>query len=228
MKIFSTLYNAINNVRDGYHLNSKYWQSFKRALPRLPQHLVEVAIGMVLGDASMYKVSTHALLKFEQGYAQLAFVLHLFDLFKVYCFMMEPGLRKTLSGPRKGLPKSFWFKTFSHYSFTPIWNLFYVDGVKCILPGLVLNHVTAVSLAYWIMCDGSLNGNIMILHTQGFSKEENDILCSELNQKFGFHSSVISHKGKYWVIKLPSRDAGKLRDLISPHMIDSMRYKLPQ
>jgi len=73
---------------------------------------VEVAVGMVLSDACMYKVSTHALIKFEQGYLQEQFLHHLFEIFKPYCFMDAPGRRIDLTGPRKGLTKSLWFKSF--------------------------------------------------------------------------------------------------------------------
>jgi hypothetical protein len=55
----------------------------------------------------MYKVSKEALIKFEQGYKQEEFLRHLFDIFKLYCFMEEPGIRITLHGERKGLTKSF-------------------------------------------------------------------------------------------------------------------------
>jgi LAGLIDADG DNA endonuclease family len=89
-------------------------------LPSLPTDLIEIAIGMILSDACMYKVSKEAIIKFEQGYLQEEFIFHLFNLFKLYCFMTEPGKRITLYGPRKGLIKSFWFKTFSHVSFTEI------------------------------------------------------------------------------------------------------------
>ena len=37
---------------------------------------------MILGDASIYKVSTEAYIKFEQGYEQQAFLIYLFDKFK--------------------------------------------------------------------------------------------------------------------------------------------------
>jgi len=46
---------------------------------------------MILSDACMYKVSNHALIKFEQVYLQEEFLFHLF--FKKYCFMIEPGKR---------------------------------------------------------------------------------------------------------------------------------------
>lgn len=83
----------INNYRNGHHLNSKYWQNWKNNLPNLPKELRDIAIGMILGDACMYRVSNHALIKFEQGYKQLDFMLHLFEKFKQYCFMEEPGKR---------------------------------------------------------------------------------------------------------------------------------------
>ena len=48
----------INNYKNGYHLNSKYWQNYKKTLPLLPKHCFEIAFGMILGDASIYKVSS--------------------------------------------------------------------------------------------------------------------------------------------------------------------------
>lgn len=229
MKSTKTLHKDINNVRDGHHLNSPYWKQYKLGLPDLPKHLVEVAVGMVISDATMYRVSTHALIKFEQGYQQEFFVMHLFDLFKAYCFMLMPGKRMdTSSGVRKGLVKSYWFKTFSHYSFSAIWDMFYVDGKKVITEGLVMNHVTDVSLAYWVMGDGALDGQVMTLHTQGYSGDENRIISNELNAKFGFNTEVIKHKGKYFVVRFASSDGPKLHKLIAPHMLPGFLYKLPK
>lgn len=170
MKKNLILAKEIKNYRDGYHLNSKYClcprtagpleQEWKKKLPALPKELKEIAIGMILSDACMYKKSNHALIKFEQGYIQEEFLIHLFSLFKSYCFMVEPGKRIDLYGERKGLIKSFWFKTFSFYSFDEIWNLFYIKSndkaIKTIQKGLILNHLTDRGLAYWIIGDGSL------------------------------------------------------------------------
>lgn len=83
----------INNYKNGYHLNSKYWQNYKKTLPLLPKHCFQIAFGIILGDASIYKVSNQAYIKFEQGYKQKAFLQHLFDNFKTYCFMNTPGKR---------------------------------------------------------------------------------------------------------------------------------------
>lgn len=87
----------INNQRDGFHLNSKYWQDWKSRLPALSSEIQEIAIGMLLSDACMYKKSKHPLIKFEQGYLQKEFLYNLFSIFKPNCFMLEPGQRITFA-----------------------------------------------------------------------------------------------------------------------------------
>ena len=120
-------------TRDGFHFNPKYWQVlltnivcqyYKKGLPPLPKPLFETCIGMILGDAPLFKVSREGGIKFEQGYKQEEFLYDLFDLFSGYTFIRAPGLRIDLHSSRKGLVKSLWFKTFLHPSFTELYTLF--------------------------------------------------------------------------------------------------------
>ncbi|WP_460918637.1 LAGLIDADG endonuclease, partial [Pseudoxanthomonas sangjuensis] len=201
---------------------------YKNSLPMMSNFLFQVALGMVLGDATMYRVSREAIIKFEQGAIQKDFLFHVFKLFSEYCFMLVPGTRLHLRGVNIGQIKSYWFKTFSHPTFSVLWELLFVDGKKVILEGLILNHLTDVGLAYWIMCDGSLDGRIMILHTQGFTLEENNIISNELNIKFGFNTKVVPHKHKYFVIQFSGKDANKLHEILKDNLIPSMMYKLPK
>lgn len=223
----------ITNTRDGYHFNSKYWQDWKKNLPMIDSKLFQLILGMVLSDATMYRVSHEALVKFEQGADQKEFLFHLFQECKEYCFMTEPGIRKHIHGPKQGEVKSYWFKTFSHTSFSIIWDLFYntSNGVtkKTINPGIILNHLDEVGLAYWVIGDGSLHreGRVLTLHTQGFNQDENKMISEELNLKFGFKSKVVKHKDKF-VVQFTTSDANKLHDLIKPHLISTMQYKLPR
>lgn len=80
------------------------------------------------------------------------------------------------------------------------------------------------------MGDGSLHreGRVLTLHTQGFNKEENDILSKELNRKFHFNTKVVSHKNSSYVVQFSTKDANYLHDIISPYIIPSMKYKLPR
>lgn len=138
----------IRNMRDGYHHNSLYWKNIRNSLPMLNPVLMEIAVAMVLSDAGLAWTSADAHMKIEQGYKQKDLVYHLFELFKEYCFAVSPQEYIDKKGERKGLVKSYWFKTFSHPSFTIIWNMFYVDGIKTITPGIVLNHINGLGLAY--------------------------------------------------------------------------------
>lgn len=116
---------------------------------------------MLLGDASIQKVGKFPFLKFEQGYKQMGFLFYLHEVFSSYIFT-SPYTRYENKGPRKGEVKSYSVRTFSHISFLSLYELFIVDGIKVITVGLITNHLTPLGLAYWIMCDGSLDGNTMI------------------------------------------------------------------
>lgn len=81
--------------------------------------------------------------------------------------------------------------------------------------------------AYWIMCDGSFN-NEMILHTQTFNHKENIIQASRRKTKWNLETTVIPHKSKECVaLRIPSRKNKKLRDQISSYMIEQFKYKIP-
>jgi hypothetical protein len=221
----------IKNRKDGFHLNSHYWQNYKKSIPLLPQDLFDICVGMILGDASVYKVSSEAYLKFEQGYKQKQFIDHLFHTFKNYCFMENPKARLQIRGDKEGELKSFWFKTFSHKSFTNFWDLFYERSKKKTIPErLILDHLNGKGLAYWVMCDGSLQkyNKTIILHSQGFNHQENQLLSCELNTKFNLHTKVIAHKNKYSVIQTHVNDCSTLYKILNPYIIPSMRYKLPK
>ena len=224
----------IRNYRDGYHLNSKHWQNYKSQIKPLPENHFNILIGMLLGDATMYYVSREAYIKFEQGWKQKNFLDHQFDLFSGYSFMIEPRPGYKRDGTTL---KSYWFKTFSFHEFTRLYSLFYqkIDGKvkrkKMIEKGFLTKYLTEIGFAYWVMCDGSLDSKTkktLTLHTQCFDENQNLILSSELNEKFGLQSHVIPHKKKYFVIEIPGRDSKLVHNLIEPYLISSMRYKLPR
>ena len=133
--------------------NSKYWQNYKKTINNLPLKLFDIAIGCMLGDACMYKISKNSKIKFEQGYKHKEYLYHLFNLFKDYTFQDEPYIRYEI---RKDLIKSFSFRTFTHPTFNSIWELYMKNGEKRIESNLIRNYLSPIGLAYWIMDDGSL------------------------------------------------------------------------
>jgi hypothetical protein len=80
--------NKVNNmVKDGHHLNSKYWQDYKNSLGPLPPRLSNILVGMILGDAHLAHKDKFPFVKFEQGYLQKDFLFHLYGEFKDYVLL---------------------------------------------------------------------------------------------------------------------------------------------
>jgi hypothetical protein len=204
-------------------------QQWKNNQPNINSIQFEIALAIVLSDATIYKVSSNAYIKFEQGYKQEYFIKNLFNIFSDYTWISEPGIRITKDGIRKGIPKSYWFKTFTHKTFTDLYNLTYVNGKKVILSNVIKQYIGNLGFTYWVIADGSLNkDNLLILHTQGFSLEENTILSQEFNDKFNLNSRVVKHKIQYYVIEFPKKDANQLHDIIKEHIIPEFTYKIPR
>lgn len=55
------------------------------------------------------------------------------------------------------------------------------------------------------------------------------MISEELNLKAfgGFQSKVVMHKNKF-VVQFSTSHANELHDLIKPHLIPTMQYKLPR
>ena len=60
------------------------------------------------------------------------------------------------------------FATLALPCFNELYLSFYLDGKK-IIPNNIVDLLTSVSLAYWIMVDGSFTGSGLRLHTNAFS-----------------------------------------------------------
>ncbi len=206
------------------HFNDKYWREVKINLPPLSPEQIDILIGTCLGDASIIKRKLGTSIKFEQGYIHKLYLLHLFEVFKPYCYVNNPQLRQNSDSSIKSL----YFRTWSQPIFNFQVDLFIIEGKKSIKPSLILNNLTPRGQAYWIMDDGSLNGNTMILHTQSYTKQECEIISSELNEKFNLNTIVIPHKEVYYVVKIPFNDAKSQKNLIEPYIIQSFVYKLPK
>ncbi len=108
-------------------------------------------------------------------------------------------------------------------------ELMYSNGKKEIHS--IVHMIDPISLAFWYMDDGycvydNRNRNwkpMVAISTDGFTKEENELLVKRLID-LGISSKVFQYKN-YWRIKIEDHDA--FFNMISPYIIDSMKYKIP-
>ena len=74
--------------------------------------------------------------------------------------------------------------------------------------------------------------HVAFLHTEGFSKEEVELMSNHLKTRFGLSNSIVKTKNKhidgefYYHIRFTIDGTKKLIDIVSPYVVDSMRYKL--
>lgn len=107
----------------------------------------------------------------------------------------------------------------------------------------IYNYITKRTLALWYMDDGSINkynenGSNITLHTEGFTKIENEVLRDILIEKFGIYSTVFGYRKKrtknngdeystsYFCLRINKENSEKLQDLIKEYIHPSMYYKL--
>lgn len=207
-------------------------QNYKDQL-ELTQRQREIAVGVILGDASLntQNKGKSYRLKFEQGIQHLGYLEHLHSEFYYYC--LSDITKKERINANKNLVHTAAFQTLSDVSLNEFADLFLNDqGKKVIKPNLVRDYVTEISLAYWFMDDGGKldytknQGKALVLHTQGFAKKEVDQLAEELKVKFNLETKVTKNKGKF-VVQISGNSYERFMELIDPHIIASMREKLP-
>jgi hypothetical protein len=123
--------------------------------------IISVLVGCLLGDAYASKskaVITGTTFRFKQSGRHKDYLFFLYDFFfsRGYCTNAGPReYRTTLvnSSNVKKLHYGYEFDLFTFSSLNWLYELFYVNGKKVILPELI-NYLTPMALAFLIMDDG--------------------------------------------------------------------------
>lgn len=98
--------------------------------------------------------------------------------------------------------------------------IFYSNMQKVFPENLVL---TPLSLAVWYMDDGCWTGKKFVISTESFREENIIFLQNALKKQFG----IETHVGKNGKLTILKESHSIFIQLISPHVISSMRYKIP-
>jgi len=216
------------------HPNSKSLKEYKFMLKDLSNVQWEIAIGLILGDASLESQNKGRSfrMKFEWGDKNKKYAQHIYNIFNEW--ILSPPKKKERINEKGNIVITWSFQTISHNAFNPLGNLFLTKSRKSIIKNLIKDHLSKRGLAYWFMDDGGkldYNKNSknqgLVLNTQSFSKEEVEMMSKELNVKFNLSTSLRLNKNKY-VIVINSTSFQRFLDLTYQFIIPSMRYKLPK
>lgn len=196
--------------------------SQKKTLFRLSADQKSVLVGTLLGDGTMQRRGRHYRLHVKHSRNQL-------DLARFKRIIFEPIVEmkiRLFDQEVKGKKYEFVeFVTLTHAIFTDYYHLFYPQGKKQV-PQTIFSYLTQpLSLAVWLMDDGSAEYAGVSLQTHSFSWSEVKLLQEVLKMNFSLETTMKKNKGKY-IIYFPKSVLKRLRLLVEPLVLPSFRYKL--
>lgn len=198
----------------------------------LTNKLLQIGIGVLLGDASIQRNSSKSVtkhrLKFLQSRKHKDYIFHLHNEFRLYV-SSPPYYNKKRD--------TYSFQTVFHTDFNVLADIFLnkaqdapKKSVSCFFK---LNSISPISLAYWFMDDGgqlAYNKDYIrkgvVFNTQNFPRTQVEILSDNLNTHYGLESWIKSNKNKP-IIAISGKKYHHIERIMLPFIIPSMRYKLP-
>jgi hypothetical protein len=186
----------------------------------------EVINGCLLGDGRLECRSREgsARLRIHHGWRQKELI---FWKYKVLKNLVSCPPRKIVcwKNPKNSENYYSWyFHTLTLIELKDFHQKFY-QGKKKRLPQEIFEILTPVSLAVWIMDDGCYDRGSLILNTHHLTLEGNKIIQKVLKRKFNL-STGINKDRNHWRLRFLKSEFQKLKNLIEPFLIHSMRYKI--
>lgn len=145
-------------------LPSRQFHTKMRTSNRIGPHnsdVISVLVGCLLGDAYAYQTKGKikgTSFRFKQSGRHKDYLFFLYNFFfkRGYCTAAGPREYRTILTNSLNASKTYYgfeFDLFTFSSLNWLYDLFYMDGIKRILPEL-LDYLTPMALAYLIMDDG--------------------------------------------------------------------------
>lgn len=132
--------------------------------------------------------------------------------------------------------KDSWeFRIPAHPYFRKVYHYFYNDYRKRRIAVIVFDWLNPRGLAAWYMSDGYvclvgktkgiIKDRRMDICTDRYTKEDVELISNKLTDKYNIHTSIIKRNNAYR-IRIQKNSYETFINLISPYMVESMKYKL--
>lgn len=199
--------------------NTKRNQNFKDCV-YLTQDQKEILLGSLLGDMSMEKRYQNSRFSISHGGKQEKYFDHKCQIFSNF---IKSKSKKDRYDTRT--QKSYYSckaHSITNACLNEIYELVYPNNKKKVSINL-LNCLSAKSLAYWFMDDGTNKG---VLATNSFSKEECELIQNWLKEKWDISTTLeLTHKNQP-LIYFTKQGKQKFWELTHMYFIPSMLYKI--
>lgn len=206
------------------------------SLRRIGPHnydILSLIIGSLLGDGSMEKSTNGSRFVYYQAKVNGEYLLWLHQVISSLGYAKKelPILYSRKGSTLVGIDEIryyYRFRTFTYSSFDWIYEGFYPNGTRKIIPKFMATYLSPIALAVWMMDDGtSYKNKGFKFSTNSFTLEEVKNLALILKDKYCLDSSI--HKSglnNQYNIYIPKASLTNLKKIVSPHFHPTMLYKI--
>ena len=180
-----------------------------------------VLVGTLLGDGSIAKHGFHDRLFVKHKLAHRALAEWKREVFDSFTTMPLHQFDQRLNGK---LYPCVQFVTRTDPVFSE-WRQRFYDGRRKIVPAEISSFVTPVSIAVWLMDDGTADRAGVSFQTHSFELAEVERLATLLRVQLEIEASVQKNKGR-WILYVPKSSLRRLRSLVDGHVLPEFAYKL--
>ena len=225
-KLFFDKYNIDEiSVKELYKL-VKEWRGLLEKDPRIlltnEQH--DLIVGSTLGDANVRQRDKNCSFRVGHSRKQEEYLKWKYNLLKEFTIRFPYWERRNVN---ERIVETLNFSTFTHHVFNFYRKLFYGTGRKAVTRELS-NMLTPRSLAVWICDDGSFGkrDKYIILCTNSFSLDEHKIIKKYFEEVWNLSPTIGFRDKKYYYLRFKKKDTEKLIRIISPFILEDMKYKI--
>lgn len=246
----NTIFNYNKSI-NGTLILKKFYSTVSNKRSRVPnQDLLDAMVGDLLADGSIgmgnYKKwpATNGRLEFTFSVSYLAYLKYLkFNVYSDICTLKEPTAwtrsPNILGNPDKAVTQ-YWFSSKRLPFISEIYKIWYIQQTekekggsvtdRKIVPSNICSLLKPIGLAHWIMGDGYYAKGTVYLCTDNFSKEEVEHLIFVLQENLGLKATIQKRTRSTgivcWRIGFSRLSLNRLKELVLPHFIPEMLYKL--
>ena len=191
-----------------------------KASERIGPHnsiILDIQIGSLLGDGWAEKRIGATRLHIHVSAKNVEYIMWLHKILAIqgYCNPNKPKINKQI-GKNNKIYYSIKIRTWSFTSQNYIYEAFYKNRIK-IIPSyeFLMDHLTPLALAIWVMDDGSKDGSGIRISTNCFKKEEILILLKVLKDKY----DITANLRQQFVISIPKKEMVKFHEIIVKSML---------
>jgi len=181
-----------------------------------------VLVGTLLGDGGLRDRGLNCRLHIKHSANQVELVRYKHQIFSNITSMPVIIFSQVVGTKNYSFAE---FVTLTHPSFTFYHDLFYPKDKK-IIPSNIGEILTdPLSLAIWIMDDGSAEYAGLSLQTHCFTKCEVSLLIKVIKHNFNLLATMRLNRGK-WIIYFPKNQMDNLRKVVKEFILPQFLYKL--